>query len=345
MDMTKDWQAFVATQGGVLGSSGHTEYFDKWPYAAPSDNLLIDGSLLATLVLSGPDAQKFLQGQITQDVKLLDQSRGFFTDTCNPKGRIIGSFIVLPDTPEQLRLLVPANNAEHLLAHFKKYLVFSKATLSPSDAFTTLILSGPSAPQQLANLAVNTPEGTGKVVKTAGQGEPDLLAYQSTDGALMLNLPAPRAQTLWLALQNQLVPAGARAWRSLQIHQGIVWVDGNTREHYTPHQLNHQHLEAISFRKGCYTGQEVVARMHYKATLKSHTYLFTLTAAEAPSVFDEVRTDDQKVGEVVCVESTGQHQWALLADVKTAALDQPLHLGDRSTEKLHQDALPYAINN
>ncbi len=337
--MSTHWQQFMTRQGAALNPSGCAEFFTNCPFPDLESPLLIDLQHYSTLELAGPDCIKFLQGQITQDAQKLAANDGFFTDHCNPKGRILASFFALGVAENRIRLLLPSNNAEHLAQHLNKYLVFSKATLSIEPQLVSLAVNGGHASQHLAAVGLKLPSSVGSVCSTG-----DTSIFRYSEQCLVITSTESDAQELWQALAKNHTAAGARTWRTLALQQGVLWVDADRRERYTPHQINHQFIDAINFRKGCYTGQEVVARMHYKATLKSHCYLFNLTSDVAPKVFSPLMAGDQKAGEILQIEAISEDQWLIFAEVRDAFLNDPLHIDGIATENLHQVALPYAIN-
>lgn len=347
--MSTVWQQFVTSRGAVLDGEQHTAYFAQAPYPTLDQASVIDLSAYRVLDLKGPDCVKFLQGQITQDAKELARPKGFFCDHCNPKGRIVASFYAQGLSEEHIRLVLPANNADFFAAHLRKYLVFSKAELTletniiclalHQSAAETQPLEGSALASLLAEWGLSVPDEIGCVASDGTNA-----AYRASAELTLLTLTDEMAQTIWQAAAASLTAAGLRLWQALAVQQGVVWVDASNRESYTPHQVNHQLIDAISFKKGCYTGQEVVARMHYKATLKSHTYGFTLTADTCPVSGDAVFAGDQKVGELITFGAIAENQWVLLAEVRDTHVTQALHLAANPTEKLHQMPLPYAIN-
>ncbi|UTA46295.1 hypothetical protein L1F30_08870 [Simiduia sp. 21SJ11W-1] len=344
--MNKAWQQFIADQGAVTDAAGVTECFSEQPYPPLGAEVLVDAQCLRVLDLTGPDCIKFLQGQITQDAQQLAQARGLFADHCNPKGRIVASFYALGLGAEHIRIILPASNADHFAAHLKKYLVFAKAELQQRDDLVCIALMNLSA-QALRSLAgeLQAQAALGLPAEQGGVCQQDeQSAFAVTDSTLLLTLSEPNAQGLWQTLAPKMALGGQRYWAASAIAAGVAWVAAHNREHYTPHQINHQLINAISFRKGCYTGQEVVARMHYKATLKSHAYGFSLTNDQPIEPQAVIYAGDEKAGTVINAAETGANQWLLLAEVRDALVNSTLHVEGVSAEKLHQVPLPYAIN-
>lgn len=225
---------------------------------------------LGVLALDGPDAATFLQGQATCDTRALSADRGALGALCNLQGRMIVSFYVLP-VADGLRLVMPRDRVDAVLAHLKKYAVFSKVTLrDDSSAYT--------------------------VCSEAGGGEP--FSLQTRDGALRMFLRGGRALGLQPAVST--LPDGSATWRAASIAAGELLVDTANADQYLPQALNYDVIDGVSFRKGCYTGQEVVARMHFKGKMKERLYVCRASAAAAPAAGSAVTdADGRTVGSVV----------------------------------------------
>lgn len=288
------------------------------------------------LFIEGPDAVKFLQGQVTCDIKQLSTQQVLPGAQCSPKGRVLVSFHVAQLQAEQLVLRLPANMLAQAQASLGKYIVFSKAKLQPaSEQWKLLGLSG------------------------------DLSAFEPLLGALpakghwakcpagyLWRLDDKRAE-LWCDATGELPysdllqraeqiaqQATENDWDLLHIENGWVQISPQTQEQYTPQEINLTLIEGgVSFRKGCYTGQEIVARLHYRGQAKRHTHRFTLNSQQLPVAGDSIsNTQGASIGHVVAIAQGEQHI-ALLACVndqfaQTAQLAQ-------TAEPLQWQPLPY----
>ena len=335
--MIDSWRQLLIEKGAVMSTNNTAQFFTVTPFPSSADLCLTELSGLTAYDLEGPDAYKFLQGQITQDTKLLERQSGFIADHCTPKGRILGTLIALPIRANVIRLIMPRDNAESLIANLKKYLVFSKATLELASDNQILLIHGASATSSLQAIFEQTPQERWQVATSAKN---HLLRLNSRD--LLMSLETETATQL---LKTWDAPLGAwRHWQQYLIEQGIGWVDKSNSEQFTPHQINHQFIDAISFKKGCYTGQEVVARMHYKATPKSHVYGCKLESESAPELGCTIKSDTSTAGKVLWRAQSGQNQWLVLAELKIELAEGRLHLETEKAEKLSRFDLPYAIN-
>jgi len=216
--------------------------------------------------ISGPDRVRFLQGQLSCNVEQLRQGRSLRGCLCNLKGRVITDLRLL-SAGDDLLMLTPRGMAEALLSTLARYQVFYKTTLQQIDT-PLLLLAGrlgelPSAALQLdqtteADQVTVTPAAT---VITIDQNDQDIQRF-----ILIENPQQPSALRAQLLSDCAAMPA--EYWSRRNIEAGIAHIKPDTQEQFTPQLLNYDINGSIDFKKGCYTGQEVVARMYYRAEAK-----------------------------------------------------------------------------
>lgn len=291
------------------------------------------------LLVKGPDAGKFLQGQVTCDVKELNEPVTRLGAQCNPKGRILLSFRALQMNNETIALRLPASMMESAQKTLGKYIVFSKAKLQDGgNDFALFGLFGDSA---------------ATVASTFFQQLPT--TYESwieKDGSYLIQLAANRFEC-WVAtatvdsfldaIEKQTQKVIADEWQLLDIAAGIGEVYPESYELFTPQELNYQLVNGINFRKGCYTGQEIVARLHYRGKLKRHMYRFEYKNDQIPPPGTTIinSLSGQNAGTVVMAALNQQGKIELLASLLDEQIDQAKV--ESATEKLSQLSLPYAI--
>ena len=210
------------------------------------------------LSITGPDAKKFLQGQTTADFLALPDLGIIKGAFCDPKGRIIADFLACAVDSETLWLRVQKDVAEQLAAHLKKYIAFSKATLSVTDVG----VYGQMLVDQATGESSNDEGATGESVKTV----------RETEGGLVIPRGANAAE-LWLeagATRENNLPQSA--WYAAAIHRMEPRISASTMGKYLPQDLNLDLTGGVNFKKGCYTGQEVIARLHYRGKPKRRLY-------------------------------------------------------------------------
>lgn len=291
------------------------------------------------LAVRGVDAGKFLQGQLTCNLDYLSDSRASLGARCTQKGRMQSSFRILLEGDGVL-MAMATELLEPQLADLKKYAVFSKSKLTDESA-AWVRFGLENADKALAGLGLELPSDTDSVAR-----HETLIALRVSPGRAELWAPAEQAQTLRTRLGAELAETDLNPWLLGQIRAGIGQVMPATRELFIPQMLNLQAVGGVSFKKGCYTGQEIVARMQYLGKLKRRLYRLQLDASELPepgtALFSP--THGSSIGEVV-MAARGEGNIELLAVLQAeAAEDDNLHLGTLEGPRLQQLDLPYELD-
>ncbi|MGR3887369.1 CAF17-like 4Fe-4S cluster assembly/insertion protein YgfZ [Pseudomonas sp. 1152_12] len=291
------------------------------------------------LAVRGADAAKFLQGQLTCNLNYLSDTQASLGARCTQKGRMQSSFRILLQGDGVL-LAMATELLEPQLADLKKYAVFSKSKLTDeSAAWARFGLS--NADQTLAALGLELPAETDSVVRTEA-----LIAIRVSPSRAELWVPVEQAETLRNHLAAQLPQADLNDWLLGQIRAGIGQVMPQTRELFIPQMLNLQAVGGVSFKKGCYTGQEIVARMQYLGKLKRRLYRLSLDSAELPEPGTPLfaPSHNSAIGEVVIAAKADQSV-ELLAVLQAEAADSgDVHLGTLEGPGLQLLDLPYLLD-
>lgn len=288
------------------------------------------------LQVSGRDAVTFLQGQLTCDLRRLERQEVLLGAHCNAKGRMISSATLARIDESTIGLRLRANLAEPALAALKKYIVFSKATIAAADQVAIALLGDLSAALPLGEL----PE-SGHSLSRDG-----LTLLHHSSGLLEIWGAPARAMALWHQLQPLTKAADLHDLNRHWIEQGIAEVQAATTEEFIPQMLNYQLVDGVSFKKGCYTGQEIVARMQYRGQLKKHTYRITANTNEGPSVGEELAAtnDPDKAVALVVAGAAGPQGWTGLVVTTSEIYSARTPLtAKNSTAKFEWASLPYAI--
>ncbi|WP_416364199.1 YgfZ/GcvT domain-containing protein [Pseudomonas sp. NFX183] len=291
------------------------------------------------LAVRGADAAKFLQGQLTCNLNYLSDTQASLGARCTQKGRMQSSFRILLQGDGVL-LAMASELLEPQLADLKKYAVFSKSKLTDeSAAWVRFGLS--NADQALASLGLELPAETDSVTRSD-----TLIAIRVSPGRSELWVPVEHAETVRAQLATQLQPADLNQWLLGQIRAGIGQVMPQTRELFIPQMLNLQAVGGVSFKKGCYTGQEIVARMQYLGKLKRRLYRLSLDATELPEPGTPLfaPSHNSAIGEVVIAAKADQCV-ELLAVLQAEAADSgDVHLGTLEGPSLQLLDLPYQLD-
>ena len=291
------------------------------------------------LAVRGADAAKFLQGQLTCNLNYLSDSQASLGARCTQKGRMQSSFRILLQGDGVL-LAMATELLEPQLADLKKYAVFSKSKLTDESA-AWLRFGLENADQALASLGLELPDETDSVARTDAW-----IALRVSPGRAELWVPAEQGDTIRNQLAEHLKQADLNEWLLGQIRAGIGQVMPQTRELFIPQMLNLQAVGAVSFKKGCYTGQEIVARMQYLGKLKRRLYRLSLNAAEMPEPGTPLfaPSHNSAIGEVVIAAKADQ-VIELLAVLQAEAADSgDVHVGTLEGPGLQLLDLPYTLD-
>lgn len=342
--MQSQWQQYLLGQGAQLDAQGQLLLENTQQAIDQLDSKGVIASLdhLGCIRATGADAQSFLQGQLSNDINELQNHQVQFSAYCNPKGRMLAQFLIIPDQSDFL-LLLPRTILEPTLKRLRMFVLRSQVTLSDeSDDLVCLGLAGTDVAQGQENLQL--PEAD----------------YQLTqiDHTLACKLPAPspryllvakfeQAKSLWQAFSTRLSPADQHIWHWLDIQAGLPTIWPQTQEEFVPQMVNLELINGVNFNKGCYPGQEIVARMHYLGKPKRRMYHFSLEQSAAPLPGTDIYVaggNGQSAGKIVLAESRSQGS-DCLAVIQNDKRDEDLRLGTMDGPKLLMSSLPYSLES
>ncbi|MHC8340538.1 CAF17-like 4Fe-4S cluster assembly/insertion protein YgfZ [Pseudomonas sp. HLT2-19-2] len=291
------------------------------------------------LAVRGADASKFLQGQLTCNLDYLSETQASLGARCTQKGRMQSSFRILLEGDGVL-MAMATELLEPQLADLKKYAVFSKSKLTDESA-AWVRLGVDHGEAALISLGLELPAETDSVVRNEG-----LIAIRVSPDRAELWVAADQADLIKGTLSALLAEGDLNQWLLGQIRAGIGQVMPSTRELFIPQMLNLQAVGGVSFKKGCYTGQEIVARMQYLGKLKRRLYRLKLDAIELPEPGTPLfsPTHGSSIGEVV-LAARAEKNIELLAVLQAEAADGgDIHLGALDGPALHLLDLPYLLD-
>jgi tRNA-modifying protein YgfZ len=296
----------------------------------------------ALLHIAGPDTLKFLQGQTTCDTRKVTPSRAVPGAFCTPQGRVICDFLLCELGHEHFALRLRRSIRAGSGAAFGKYIIFSKAKLDATrEDWQPCAAWGPESARALGEVFGAVPaEHMG-----AACGEGFALVQLDEHGHQFEVYLHESSAAARMARIGELMQAGTEDdWQALQIASGIARIEAPTVEEFVPQVLNYDRTGHISFNKGCYTGQEVVARLHYRGTPKRRTYIAELplaaSCAAGTPVIDATRGD--AVGTIVnCCAAQGKTH--VLVAATAAGVANGLRLAAADGPLLTLGRLPYAM--
>ncbi len=292
--------------------------------------------------IAGSDSSRFLQGQLTCNVEKLTDATSRIGACCNPKGRMIASFRLFFSADEYW-LSLPANQGQTLYEHLKKYCAFFKSEMSLlTSKYTCLGIAGSESEAVLSSLGLKLPEAVNN------------LTHNELGFVIRLSDATPRfelwihtdeLEKVWEQFSSLLTVTTPSYWELLNIQAGYAEVTSDTHELYIPQHFNLQSTGGVSFKKGCYTGQEIVARMQNLGKLKSR--LFRLQTEDSPLTTGDKLYDQagKHIGEVVTITSGFQQNGLeLLAVIREEAAINDNVYSNPGGQQLTVLQLPYEID-
>lgn len=288
----------------------------------------------------GEDAATFLQGQLTSDVLGVGARQARLAGYCSAKGRLLATFVVWRDAAGDYLLACSADLLAATLKRLSMFVLRAKCKLTDATGDVPLWgLAGEAGLAALGGPAPGAAWGVAAIDGTAGGGQVVRLPDARVGGAAV-----PRALLAAGDLPRPAPPLDAAAWRWLEARSGTARIVAATTEQFVPQMVNLEAVGGVSFQKGCYPGQEVVARSQYRGTLKRRAFVVSSQAVLQPGqeVFHDA--DPGQPAGMVVLAGTHAGASAGLVELKLAATEGgALHLGSADGPLLALDALPYEL--
>ena len=274
--MNSSWQEFLGAEGARIENDLVADFgkLAEELLAAQDATVVSPLAHLGMIECTGDDARPFLHNQLTSDINHLAADAAQHSSWCTAKGRMLASFIFYRNGADYRALL-----STDLLAATQKrlhiYVLRSKVKLADLSASHEFIgLAGPQAEAALTKACLPNPE---KPMSTQAFANGTVIRVDAT--RLIIVARSEAAQELWKALASSARPVGTPVWHWLDIRAGIPLITEATKEAFVPQMANFDKIDGVSFNKGCYPGQEVVARAHYLGKIKRHLYRFHAAVA------------------------------------------------------------------
>lgn len=346
--MKPEWKQFLVDAGAELddGAVAHFGAPERERQVATTGVVFADLSHFGLVGVHGDDAAAFLQGQLTADLRGIDAGRATVAGYCDPKGRLLATLRIFR-RDDRWALELPRDQVDALLERLHKFVLRARVTLEDaSDSIIRIGVSGPGADDELE-------ESLGRSVPA----EPWMVA--SHDDASVIRLPGPQPRfevagerlepmrRLWQRLNVRCAPVGSDAWQLLEIISGLPVVYARTSGLFLPQMVNLDRIGGVSFRKGCYPGQEVVARVRSRGRVKRRMYRAHLGSDSVPAPGDPIHAEgDQAVGVVVEASPHPDSGCELLAVIEIDAASRgKLRLDGPRGPGLVLGALPYSVDD
>jgi folate-binding protein YgfZ len=290
----------------------------------------------ATLRVSGPDAESFLQNLLSNDIRQVSHTQAQFSSFNTAKGRMLATFLIWRNGDDYL-LQLPTTLCDPIRKKLGMYVLRAKVKIT--DAREEIITLGLCCKQNILSSDALPLLG---VTQAFGAS-----MIKLGESRFQLNTTPELAQTLWQTLSEYAQPVESSFWDWLNIRAGIAVILPETQEQFVPQMANFDLIGGVNFKKGCYPGQEIVARMHYLGKLKRRMYLAHVVSEIVPVASAELFSadmDSQSSGMLVNAAPAPGGGFDVLAVVQIASHDaNTLHLHSLQGPSLIFEALPYPL--
>lgn len=334
--MNQEWHDFLLAQGASKDFEDFGNPAAEFAAARNSETtLLVPLTDSALIRATGEDAVAFLHNLLTNDVSGLAADAVRYAGFCTPKGRLVATFAIWHEGPD-LWLQLAADIQPAIQKKLSMYILRSKAKLETGNRLL-LGLAGNNATAALTALGAAAPAP----MQTASFAGGQVIGVESQRFVIALNPDI--AADAWQKLTATAKPAGLNAWRALDIAAGLPHVVAATQEMFIPQMINYEAVGGVSFKKGCYPGQEIVARTQYLGKIKRRMYRAAVPAAAAPGMdLYAPETGEQSCGNVVTASATDGGSECLVVLQASTHETGEVHLGSPSGPLLKFLPLPYA---
>ncbi|MDH4274719.1 MAG: folate-binding protein YgfZ [Gammaproteobacteria bacterium] len=342
-----DWLDFLLQQGAKTEDQLIIHFGDpkKERLAARDGTVLCPLTCHGLLAARGEDSVTFLQGQFSNDIRNISVSHSQLNAYNSPKGRVLALMRVFR-RDDAYFLRVHSSLFDAVLRRLRMFIMRAKVTLeNESEKISGIGLSGPNAAELLAPFCATLPAQTNASVTINNY---TIIRVAGTPSRFEIYAPNAALIALWQHLTPHATAASPGTWRWLDIMHGIPEVVSETSDTFVLQMINLHALDGVSFTKGCYTGQEIVARMYYLGKLKKRMYRAYLPGVTIPKpgmeIFESGTENDQSVGQVVDARVSPDDGCDVLAVIQvTSAEGRTLLMGSRKGPALELRELPYQV--
>lgn len=343
--MKAAWKAFLIDQGAEFDGTELVSFgnANRERRIAPQGAVLSNLSDRGLLEVSGEDAATFLQNQLTNDITNIDSKTHQLTAWCNPKGRVIANFRAFV-RDDKIFLILSKDLIETVTTKLSRYIMMSKVTLT--DATDNLVhfgYAGEHAERDLELILENVPKAPNE---TLNLGNLSILRLPGETPRFEVYGDVTEAMDLWSKCNVRAAPVSSQAWDFMNIRAGRPVVTLASSEAWIPQMLNMTHIDGVDFKKGCYPGQEVVARLNYLGKTKRRMYLMEIQTDKVPGTNASiVNAEGTEVGQVLNAVINPDDLVECLAVMKIADTESEMFLESAEGAAIRLLALPYSVDD
>ena len=336
-----NWQIFLNQCGANRDANTLIDFgdADAGLESATKNITLIPLSQYNLLQISGEDRQAFLHGQLITDVKQLQPMQSQYSGWCNARGQLIANLLLL-HVGDHYLLLVNSELKDYVLKRLGIFIL--RADVNITDVTDNMPMTGiANIDQSSIDPDIETALDESDIV---GIDQGFICRLPGEQNRYMLFAELESLSTLILSSKDEIGFAGPDAWQLLNIQAGIPWIGTTTQEQFLPQMLNLDQFDALSYQKGCYPGQEVIARLHYRGEVKKRIQLIhTRDPIHAGST---IKTKEgNKAGTVINAVRHPDSYYYALATLDMDKLDQELYAEPDKSDPVGVSALPYTVEN
>ena len=347
--MKPEWKQFLKDAGAEFAAdNGHVVSFgnpQREQRMIHSGLVICDLSHHGLISAYGDDAMNFLQGQLTNDLREVSDQHSQLSAYCTPKGRMLANFRIFK-REHTYYLRLPRELLENTLKRLSMFILMSKVTMKDSsDSLVHFGVSGPNAEDTLQQALGACPTQVDEVTFAGGC---TLIRVAGPHPRFEIYGELETMKSLWDKLDVDAAPIGVGPWEMLDILAGTPTVYAATSEAFVPQMTNMQVINGVNFKKGCYTGQEVVARMQYLGKLKRRMYQVSIDSNEpvlpGEALFAAGSSSGQGTGTIVSAQPDPDGGYLALAVINISDADAgQLQLRDAEGPNVSLGELPYSI--
>lgn len=344
--MNSAWQTFLCSHRAVIENHHVIHFGDSAAELqdTPSTIVMTDLSHHSLIRFSGEDAKTFLQSQLTCDIQEINPHKAQYGSYCTPKGRILATFL-LWQQGEDFLMQLPASLAAAIQKRLAMYVLRAKVKITDaSDDLIRIGIAGPDAFALIANIT-GSPSSSIQSLQVTHDKEISFLYLSQQRIELITTLG--NAPELWNRLNQYARPVGASCWDWLTIASGIPVILPKTQEMFLPQMINLDAIGGVSFRKGCYPGQEIVARTQYLGKLKRRMFLVHIGTSQTITAGDALYSsdmEDQSSGNIVNAALSPQGGFDVLAVIQQSSVETcRIHWQSLEGPALEIKSLPYPL--
>lgn len=344
--MNNDWKTYLLSKGATLSESDGFRFKEENVSNQESEtkDVICDLSQFNTLVIAGGDAAEFMQGQFTNDVMQVSKDHSQLNAFCNKKGRMVANFRLF-EYQKNYFLSLRSELVEKSISHLQNYILRAQVAIQDvSDQLIHFGISGDNATELLSPFIEDINQDI------------DSVSHNEDYIAIRVAGPKPRyeifcslqhARSFWQSLSTQVETVNSNSWDYLNIQAGLPFIDSSSSEEFVPQMANMELINGVSFTKGCFTGQEIVARMHYLGKLKKRCYKVNIDSETKPANGDKLFAENARAGQntgmIIQAEKNPASGYDALAVIQIADIESSLFLNDAGGPVVTVMELPYTF--